>query len=82
MLAAFQTAVPQGVFASGSECMGQCASGPTVRIMPDNIWYCHVKLSDVAIIVEQHLHADRPVANLLHPRFHPQMDTADENSAG
>jgi (2Fe-2S) ferredoxin len=78
-LAAFQVAVPAGVFVNGSECMGQCASGPTVRVMPDNFWYCRIKVSDVGAIVQQHLQGDRPVEALLHPRFHASMDLSDED---
>lgn len=71
VLAAFQMAAPVGVLVSGSDCMGQCAAGPTVRITPDQTWYCRVKPSHVSEIVEQHLWADQPVRSLLHSRFHP-----------
>jgi len=74
VLAMFQATVPHGVLASGSECMGQCASGTTVRIMPDNFWYCRVQPRDVQPIVQQHLWGDRPVKSLLHPRFHPPVE--------
>jgi (2Fe-2S) ferredoxin len=75
VLAAFQTAVPSGIFASGSDCMGQCASGVTVRVMPDGTWYCRIQPQHVLSIVEQHLCGNQPVAALLHPRFHPPEDT-------
>ena len=81
VLAAFQAAVPKGVFANGSECMGQCASGPTVRVMPDDFWYCRIKIGDVEAIVQQHLQGDRPVEALLHPRFHASTDLSDESVA-
>lgn len=81
VLAAFQTAVPAGVFVSGSDCMGQCAAGPTVRVMPDGTWYCRIKPENIPIIVEQHLSADQPVEKLLHPRFHPRLDAYYENPA-
>jgi (2Fe-2S) ferredoxin len=78
VLATFQAALSSelasGLFASGSECMGQCASGATVRIMPDNFWYCQIQPSDVQAIVQQHLWGDRPVEPLLHPRFHPPAE--------
>lgn len=75
VLAAFQAAVPTGVSASGSDCMGQCASGVTVRVMPDGLWYCRIQPKDVPSIVNQHLCANQPVVALLHPRFHPRADT-------
>lgn len=74
VLATFQQAVPPGVFAVASDCMGQCASGPTVRVMPEGFWYCHLKPTDVPAIVQQHLYQNQPVVRLLHPRFHPMSD--------
>lgn len=72
VLAAFRAEIVPNVFASASDCMGQCASGPTVQVMPDGVWYCRVKPSDIGEIVEQHLWHDRPIKRLLHPRFHPE----------
>lgn len=72
VLQTFQAVMPTGAFANGSDCMGQCASGPTVRVMPDGTWYCRIRSGDVAAIVEQHLQHDRPVESFLHPRFHPR----------
>lgn len=54
-----------------SSCLGQCGSGPTVRVAPDNVWYCRVRPQDVEEIVEQHIGQGKPVKRLLHPRFHP-----------
>ncbi len=56
-----------------SECQGQCNLGPTVRVLPDEIWYCRVKVADVAAISHTHLQNGHPVTALLHPRFHPQF---------
>ena len=44
--------------------------GATVRVLPDEIWYCRVKPENVEAIVEQHLKQCEPVKALLHPRFH------------
>jgi (2Fe-2S) ferredoxin len=74
VLAAFQAIAIPNVFVISSECLGQCSSGPTVRVTPDDIWYCQVNPSDVTAIAEQHLQADQPVEALLHPRFHPRPD--------
>jgi (2Fe-2S) ferredoxin len=62
-----------------SGCLGQCGSGPMVRVLPDDIWYCRVRPDDVAEIVEQHLHQNQPVQRLLHPRFHPKYDAYSYN---
>lgn len=71
VLAAFQQHQSDRVLVSGCECQGQCGSGPTVRVMPANVWYCQVKSDDVVTIVEQHLtEGGQPVAALLNPRFH------------
>jgi (2Fe-2S) ferredoxin len=74
VLAALRAAVPNNIFVNGSDCMGQCASGPTVRVMPDQTWYCRIKSSHIPEIVQQHLYEDHPVESLLHPRFHPRPD--------
>ncbi|MEM7772201.1 MAG: (2Fe-2S) ferredoxin domain-containing protein [Cyanobacteria bacterium P01_A01_bin.37] len=63
------------VFVAECECTGQCSSGPTVRITPDETWYCRITPDDVLKIVEEHLTGDIPVNELLHPRFHPQIDS-------
>lgn len=54
-------------------CQGQCNMGATVRVLPDESWYCRVKPEDVPEIVEQHLKHDLPVDRLLHPRMHPKF---------
>jgi (2Fe-2S) ferredoxin len=71
VLAALRSAVPQDIAVSGSDCLGQCASGPTVVVVPDGTWYCRVKVTDVGAIVMEHLQQGQPVTRLLHPRFHP-----------
>ena len=74
VLKEFRATATANVFISPSDCLGQCGSGPTVRVMPDDTWYCRVKPSDVEAIATQHLQAGDPVQALLHPRFHPHPD--------
>lgn len=62
-----------GVTVIGSDCQGQCNMGPTVRVLPDETWYCRVQSGDVSEIVEQHLKQNKPVDRLLHPRLHRQF---------
>ncbi|MBD2259125.1 NAD(P)H-dependent oxidoreductase subunit E [Pseudanabaena sp. FACHB-2040] len=76
VLAAFQQHQSDTLMVAGSGCMGQCGSGPMVRVMPDGTWYCRVSPKDVPKIVTEHLENDRPVKRLLHPRFHPQFDAS------
>jgi (2Fe-2S) ferredoxin len=76
VLAAFQEKAPAPILISRGDCQGQCGSGPTVHIMPDNIWYCHVRPEDVDTIVESHLiSGDQPVQHLLNPRIHQTQST-------
>ncbi|WP_219898637.1 (2Fe-2S) ferredoxin domain-containing protein [Phormidesmis priestleyi] len=70
VLAYFLANPVDNVTVIGSECQGQCNMGATVRVLPDEVWYCRVKPEHVAAIVEQHLKQGNPVPALLHPRFH------------
>jgi (2Fe-2S) ferredoxin len=70
VLAAFVATKIPGVVVEGSGCQGQCSSGPTVRIIPEETWYCRVTLPDVSAIAEQHLKAGKVVEAKLNPRIH------------
>lgn len=74
VLAAFQECDVPDVEIIAAECQGQCNMGPTVRVLPDEIWYCRVKPEDVPLIVEQHLQGREVVDRLLHPRLHPKFN--------
>ncbi|MEL6381274.1 MAG: (2Fe-2S) ferredoxin domain-containing protein [Cyanobacteria bacterium J06626_18] len=80
VLAKFQDHQSAKIMVSGCECQGQCGSGPTVRVMPGDTWYCQVKPEDVEGIVEEHLGSGKPVDRLLHPRIH-QTQSAYANLA-
>jgi len=71
VLEAMRQQAPAGCLVAENGCTGQCSSGPTVRVMPDDLWYCRVKVSDVPEIMAEHIDQNRPVQRLLHPRFHP-----------
>ncbi|HEY9751405.1 MAG TPA: (2Fe-2S) ferredoxin domain-containing protein [Coleofasciculaceae cyanobacterium] len=73
VLAAFQAHPVRDVEILASECQGQCNMGPTVHVLPDEVWYCRVKPVDVALICDQHLIMGKPVERLLHPRLHPKF---------
>ncbi|MDV3001947.1 MAG: Ferredoxin, 2Fe-2S [Chroococcopsis gigantea SAG 12.99] len=71
VLQAFQSAdLPPDVIVIRSDCQGQCTSSPTVRVLPEGIWYCRVKEDDVSTIVQQHLKEKQPVREKLNPRIH------------
>jgi (2Fe-2S) ferredoxin len=71
VLEAFQAAeLPEDVEAIACDCQGQCNLGPTVRVVPEETWYCRLSPKDVPRIVEQHLKNGQPVEEKLHPRIH------------
>lgn len=71
VLIAFQRHQSRRVLVAETGCLGQCSSGPTVRVMSDNTWYCQVTPEDVPQIVTQHLGQGQRLRSRLHPRFHP-----------
>ena len=80
-LATFQRHQTEHLLVQGCECQGQCGSGPTVRVMPGNTWYCRVRPADADMIAEQHCQPDgQPVESLLNPRLH-QTQAAYANLA-
>ncbi|HEY9832814.1 MAG TPA: (2Fe-2S) ferredoxin domain-containing protein [Stenomitos sp.] len=70
VLAAFEAADLTDFTVMGTDCQGQCTSGPTVRIVPEETWYWRVQPSDVPMIVEQHLKGGKPVDDKLNTRIH------------
>ncbi len=51
--------------ANKSGCLDQCATGPTVVVYPEGVWYAHVSVNDVEEIVESHIIGGKPVERLL-----------------
>lgn len=51
--------------ANAAGCLDTCALGPSVVVYPEGVWYGHVKLEDVPVIVEEHLIGGRPVERLI-----------------
>ena len=52
------------VRANGAGCLDACATGPTVVVYPEGVWYGGVTVADVPEIVESHLVNGRPVERL------------------
>jgi (2Fe-2S) ferredoxin len=74
VLATFKNAdLPEDFVVQAAGCQGQCSSGPTVRIIPEEIWYYRVKPEDVPLIVEQHLKGGKPIQEKLNPRIHLRL---------
>ena len=53
-----------GVRVNSAGCLGRCASGPTVVIYPDEVWYTYVDQEDVDEIISEHLVNGRVVKRL------------------
>ncbi len=53
------------VAVSGTTCLGPCATGPSVVIYPEGIWYGKVGVQDVEEIMDQHVVGGKPVERLL-----------------
>lgn len=70
-IAETENVVDVNIRASG--CLGQCNTGPTVKVTPDEVWYYRVQPHDVPKIVTQHLQGNEPVDNMLNPRIHPRF---------
>jgi (2Fe-2S) ferredoxin len=70
--ASFHRRVPD-LEVEACDCQGQCSSGPTVRVLPEETWYCRVRASDVPNIVERHLCGGEPVVEKLNPRIHMRI---------
>ncbi|MBP0001482.1 MAG: (2Fe-2S) ferredoxin domain-containing protein [Cyanobacteria bacterium SID2] len=69
-LQAFQRENLEAFDVLGCGCLGQCSSGPTVRVTSDETWYCRVKAADVPHIVDRHLKGGEPVEEKLNSRIH------------
>ncbi|OKH19285.1 (2Fe-2S) ferredoxin domain-containing protein [[Limnothrix rosea] IAM M-220] len=57
-----------------SGCLGECGSGPMVKVMPDKAWYNNVQVKNVQAIAEQHLQQGKPVKKLLYWKYHEQKN--------
>ena len=55
VLKALEAQVSEAVSVTGSGCLGQCGSGPTVLILPEQTWCLHVQPYLVPSVIKQHL---------------------------
>jgi (2Fe-2S) ferredoxin len=53
--------------ANNAGCLDQCEHGVTVVVYPEQVWYGHVTVDDIAEIVDKHLIGGEPVARLMLP---------------
>ena len=71
VLSAFQATPISQAEVVASQCLGQCGSGPMVRVLPDEVWYDRVSPEEVGAIVDRHLLKNKPVVAMLYSTFHP-----------
>ncbi|AFY40257.1 NADH dehydrogenase (quinone) [[Leptolyngbya] sp. PCC 7376] len=70
ILAKFQDEpLPSNCHAYPVGCQGQCSVAPTVRIVPDETWYCRLTPEDTSAICDA-LREDTVVEEKLNPRIH------------
>jgi len=55
-------------------CTKQHATGPTVIVHPDGLWYQRVTPGDVVEIIEKHILGGQPVERLLNPEMRVKPD--------
>lgn len=60
---------------NNSGCLDQCGHGPMVVVYPEVVWYSHLTVDDVPVIVEEHLLNGQPVERL---RYHPPKPGANK----
>jgi (2Fe-2S) ferredoxin len=53
--------------ANNAGCLDQCEHGVTVVVYPEQVWYGHVTVDDIAEIVDKHLIGGEVVTRLLLP---------------
>jgi (2Fe-2S) ferredoxin len=55
------------VRANNAGCLDQCATGVTVVVYPEQVWYGHVTVADVDELVEKHIIGGHVVERLALP---------------
>ena len=58
---------PGKIRVSKAGCLGKCRKGPSLVIYPDNVWYRYTSLVELDRIIDEHLVANRRVADLEMP---------------
>jgi (2Fe-2S) ferredoxin len=55
------------VRANEAGCLDQCATGVTVVVYPEQVWYGHVTVADVPELIERHILRGEYVERLMLP---------------
>jgi (2Fe-2S) ferredoxin len=63
----YEIGLKGSVRANAAGCLDQCATGVTVVVYPEQVWYGHVTVDDVAELVERHVVRGEFVERLMLP---------------
>ncbi|ABG53700.1 conserved hypothetical protein [Trichodesmium erythraeum IMS101] len=55
VLANFQKFDMPNITIKKSGCLGKCGNGPMILVLPEEVWYSHVELQNISVIMEKHL---------------------------
>ncbi len=55
------------VRANNAGCLDQCATGVTIVVYPEQVWYGHVTVADIDELIERHLVRGEVVERLMLP---------------
>ncbi|MDE5101966.1 MAG: (2Fe-2S) ferredoxin domain-containing protein, partial [Trichodesmium sp. St19_bin2] len=55
VLANFQKFDMPNITVKKSGCLGKCGNGPMILVLPEEVWYSHVELQNISVIMEKHL---------------------------
>ncbi|MEO0534134.1 MAG: (2Fe-2S) ferredoxin domain-containing protein [Cyanobacteria bacterium P01_A01_bin.123] len=69
VLREFQRLTPTHITVKGVGCLGECGNGPmAVVLVSDVVWYSHLQIKAVPIIVERHLLKGEPVTSMQYKK--------------
>jgi (2Fe-2S) ferredoxin len=63
----YEIGLKGAVRANAAGCLDQCATGVTVVVYPEQVWYGHVTVADVPELVERHIVKGEFVERLMLP---------------
>ncbi len=68
---AFEAGLRGRIRINSAGCLDQCATGVTIVVYPEAIWYGHVTVDDVDELFREHVLGGRPVERLRLDHMRP-----------